>query len=464
MSADRVWRAVAIALCAALPVGFYVIGDVTDAFPGVLTLQASPEGAIARPRAVGEEYERIAGTRLAPTEAASVDAHAAADLQAALDAHAADPVVNGGLAFSVIDAETGTVLAQRDATTARTPASTLKLLTATAALRTLDGTATLPTTTVLDGSTLTLVGGGDMRLTRESFGTLADKAAARVRANGGALVTLALDDTLFGPGINPAWGSNGPAGGWLAPTAALAVDEGWLDGVEFGRKSTDPAMDAASIFTQLLAERGVAVSGPVVRAKAPDIGQRDEIRSAPISDLVAHTLLISDNTTAEVLGRLVAIARGEAPTADGAARAVQAEITELAREKGIPTDGFDLKDTCGLAVDDRVPPVLLAGVAAELDDPSTPPGMRAMLTAVPIAGLSGTLADRFTAAEVAQGRGVVRGKTGYLGGTSTLVGVVARPDGRPVAFSIVVHSFAPADGAKAKAAVDAIATDIVDTL
>lgn len=463
MGGSRIWRAVAVGLCAALPVGFYVIGDATDAFPGVLTLEPASDQEGPRPRALGEDYERPSASALVPPSASAVDSASAADLQARLDAHAADPVVAGNLAFSVIDTGTGEVLAQRDAATARTPASTLKLLTATAALRSLDADATLPTTSVLDGTTLTLVGGGDMRLTEAELGVLADLSAERVRAAGGAPITLALDDTLFGEGVNPAWGANGPAGGWIAPTAALAVDEGWLDGQEYGAKSADPALDAARVFARLLTERGVQVQGDVVRAPAPEGGQRDEIRSEPLSELVAHTLLISDNTTAEVLGRLVAIAHGRPATPDGAAAGVEAETRALAAEQGIATDGLTLKDTCGLAVDNRVPPELLAGVVAELDAPETAPSLRAMLSEVPIAGLTGTLEDRFGAAAVADGRGLVRGKTGYLGGTSTLVGVAALRDGRSVGFSVVVHGFPPAQGAEAKAAVDAVATEIITT-
>lgn len=461
MRSDAIWRAVAIGLCAALPVGFYVVGDITDAFPGVLTTQADQEDATARPRAQGEDYTRPENTPLAPPTADGVEPGAAENLQSRLDAHVAVPVVGGNLAYSVVDVGTGEQIASRDATTARTPASTLKLLTATALLRVADGAETLPTTSVLDDSTLTLVGGGDMRLTEAQLGQLADAAAARVQAAGGGPITLHLDDTLFGPGINPAWGANGPAWGWLAPTAALAVDEGWLDSQEYGAKSQDPALDAANLFVRQLRDRGVDVQGDVVRAEAPAGGQRDEIRSAPLSDLVAHTLLISDNTTAEVLGRLLAIHLGLPATAEGAAQAVQQEITQLAGEKGLPTDGLDLKDTCGLAVDNRVPPELLAGVVADLDAPGTPPALRAMLTEVPISGLSGTLADRFEEPDATAARGLVRGKTGYLGGTSTLVGVASLPSGRTVGFSIVVHGFAPAQGAEAKEAVDGIASELV---
>lgn len=461
MPAPRLWRGVAIAMCALVPVGFYAVGDATDAFPGILTIDSSEPEDSARPRAQGEDYERPEVTPLAPAEDASLSPEEIADLKSRMDSHLDDAVIDGNLAYSVVDAQTQKVIVERDAETARTPASTLKLLTATAALRTVGADTTLPTSTVLSGKTLTLVGGGDMRLTTKSLGSLADQAVASAKEEGTTTVTLALDDTLFGPGINPAWGSNGPSGGWVAPTSALAIEEGWLDDNEYGKKSSDPAMDAAKTFRDQLIKRGLKVKNSTIpRREAPAKGLRDQIHSAPLSDLVAHTLLISDNTTAEVLGRLVAIKQGKPATAAGAAQAVQEQTEQLAEEKGLSTKGLKLVSTCGLAKADRVPPELLAGIVATLDSSSTPAALRAMLTEVPIGGLTGTLADRFTE-EAAAGRGVIRGKTGYLGGTSTLVGVTVLSDGRPVGFSIVVHGFPSSQGDEAKAALDRVAAEMV---
>ena len=50
------WRATAIVMCAAVPVSFYVLGDLMDAFPGVLTVRSAEEGPVAGPRAVAEDW------------------------------------------------------------------------------------------------------------------------------------------------------------------------------------------------------------------------------------------------------------------------------------------------------------------------------------------------------------------------------------------------------------------------
>ena len=52
---------------------------------------------------------------------------------------------------------------------------------------------------------------------------------------------------------------------------------------------------------------------------------------------------------------------------------------------------------------------LLAGVVAELDAAGTSADQRELLSSVPIAGLTGTLEERFTDPEDALGRGLVRG-------------------------------------------------------
>src|SRR5699024_9688098 len=260
------------------------------------------------------------------------------DLASRMAGHADLPVV-GGLAFSVVDATTGTVIAERDSDAALVPASTLKLLTAAAALRHCSGDEVLATRAVVDGGTVTLVGTGDMTLSEEDLSTLAAETAALVREQGTEEVTLALDTSALSGGANPAWGDNGIAGGWVAPTAALAVDGGRLDGEQYGPKSTDPAGDAAELFADLLSAEGITVTGEIGSSAAPEGAPVAEVTSEPIGDLVRHTLVISDNTTAELLAHLVARARGEPTTPQDAAAAVEAEIRDLGLELGVaPAD------------------------------------------------------------------------------------------------------------------------------
>src|SRR5699024_5746639 len=188
-----------------------------------------------------------------------------------------------------------------------------------------------------------------------------------------------------------------------------------------------------------------------------------EVTSAPLEEIVRHTLLISDNTTAELLAHLVAHARGEDTTPAGAAAAVEAEIRELAAEIGVPEDALEtleIHDGSGLSRQTRVPPALLSAVLAEVASGEVPT-LEQILFDVPIAGLSGTLADRFDAAGTEDATGLVRGKTGYLGGAATLAGVTVLPDGRTVGYAIAVHGFDGVDAPAARAAVDAVAAEMV---
>lgn len=460
---DRLWRTTAVVMCAALPVSFYVLGDLMDAFPGVLTVRSAEQDPAAGPRAAAEDWERVdpaeavtpVGTSPAPVDPA--------DLQRRMDSKAELPVVDGGLAFSVVAADDGTVLAERDASSALVPASTLKLLTAAAVLRQYSGDEVLLTRATVQDGTVTLVGEGDMTLTEEELRDLAEQTAALATEQGTSSVSLSLDDSYLAGGANPAWGDNGTAGGWVTPTASLALEEGWLDGEQYGPKSTDPAGDAAARFAELLAEAGLEVTGGITEAAAPEDAPAAEIASEPLSEIVRHTLLISDNTTAELLAHLVALSRGEETTPAGAAAAVEAEIRELGAEIGLGEEdlaGLDLRDGSGLSRDSRVPPALLAAVLARVASGEVPT-LEQILYDVPVAALSGTLADRFGHGDDAVAAGQVRGKTGYLGGAATLAGVTVLPDGRTVGYSIVVHGFDGAEADAARGAVDDVAAEMV---
>lgn len=463
MDSERVWRTTAIVLCAAVPVSFYTLGDIADAFPGVLTTVRVEQGPAAGPRAQAEDWERrdagLPTAEIAPTP----DPALGEDLAARMGAHADLPVVDGRLAFSVVDAETGTEVAARDADAALVPASTLKLLTAAAVLRLYTGDEVLTTRAVVDSGTVTLVGGGDMTLSEDDLRTLATEAAQLAQDQGSTEVTVELDASLISGGHNPAWGDNGTGGGWVAPTAALALDQGWLDDHQYGVKSVDPAGDAARRFAELLGEAGLQVNGEIAAGVAPPDAPSAQVESEPISELVRHMLLISDNTTAELLAHLVALARDEPTTPVAAANAVEAEITELAAELAVPRDtveAMQILDGSGLSRDNRVPPALLSAVLADIASGGVP-RLEQILYDVPIAGLTGTLAERFEGDGTFGARGIVRGKTGYLGGAATLAGVAVLADGRTAGYSIVVHGFDGADAQAARAAVDRVAAELV---
>lgn len=462
-ASDRILRTITIVMCAAVPTSFYVLGDITDAFPGVLTVRSQEQDPAFGPRAVAEDWERVGADEVLPPASSGPATISGADLERRMSAPASLPVVSGGLAFSVVDAETGTVLAQRDADAALVPASTLKLLTATALLRERGGDEVLTTRAAVQDGVVTLIGGGDMTLSDDDLRDLAVQAAALAVQQGTPEVSLALDDSYLVGGPNPAWGNNGREGGWVTPTASLALEEGWLDDEQYGPKSATPARDAAERFAELLEEAGLTVTGELTGGEAPEGAPTAEIHSETLAELVRHTLLISDNTTAELLAHLVARSRGEETTPAGAAAAVEAEIRDLAEEIGVDpaaVGSLEIHDGSGLSRQNRVPPALLSAVLAEVASGEVPV-LEQILFDVPIAGLSGTLAARFEAEGTEDADGLVRGKTGYLGGAATLAGVTVLPDGRTVGYSIAVHGFDGADAVAAREAVDAVAVEMV---
>lgn len=370
--------------------------------------------------------------------------------------------LGGRVGYVVADAATGqTLLARREATPV-TPASTTKLLTAVAALSVLGPYSRLTTSVVAagDAATVTLVAGGDGLVAtgrgdatavvgHAGLADLADDTAAALRTAGRTTVALRLDDTVFdGTRVSPGWGPADLRSGFVAPVAPLAVESGRAVPGRAAQAS-DPALAAANAFAGLLKARGVTVSG-VGRGAAP-AGARTLalVESAQVADVVEHMLDESDNTVAEVLGRLVAARTDRPATFDGAGDAVVAAVGAL----GVPTEGASFSGGSGLARGGVIAPRTLTAtlvLAASKDHPE----LRATLTGLPVAGVTGTLADRYAGQDAAVG--VVRAKTGTLTGASSLAGTVVDADGRLLVFAVVADRVGSTDAART--ALDAVAS------
>ena len=124
--------------------------------------------------------------------------------------------------------------------------------------------------------------------------------------------------------------------------------------------------------------------------------------SPQLSSLVETMLLTSDNDLAESLIRLAAIGRDHPATFEGGTAAVAEVLTEL----GVPTDGLALLDGSGLARGSRIAPETLGALLALAAADGGDPRLRPLVTGLPVAGFSGTLADRFgTASAGREGAG-----------------------------------------------------------
>jgi D-alanyl-D-alanine carboxypeptidase/D-alanyl-D-alanine-endopeptidase (penicillin-binding protein 4) len=340
------------------------------------------------------------------------------------------------------------------------PASTLKLLTTSAALHVLGPEQTFATRVVAEGRhSITLVGGGDPFLADRapkagspadaSLQSLARRTADRLRARGVTRVRLAYDASLFtGPRVNPRWPAGYVTDQVVSPITALWADEGVA--ADGSRRVTDPAATAAADFAAYLTKDGVRVDGaPRDRDAHPGARELARVASVPLSDIVERVLENSDNEGAEVLARQVGLAvTGEGSFAGGV-RAVEQTLRGL----GIDLHGARVYDGSGLSRDDRLDAATLVQVLQLAASPDHPE-LRPVLTGLPVASFTGSLQGRF---EHSTGRGWVRAKTGTLSGTSALAGIATDASGRVLVFAFVSNHIPEVGTLDARAALDHLA-------
>jgi serine-type D-Ala-D-Ala carboxypeptidase/endopeptidase (penicillin-binding protein 4) len=259
----------------------------------------------------------------------------------------------------VTDPATGGVLWERTGGTPLVPGSTGKLLTTAAALLTLNPTDRLVTRVVTgpEPGTVILVGGGDPTLTALPVGkegvypdpSRLTALADAVRTAATTPVRKVLVDTgrYQGPTLQPSWDQADVEGGFVAPVEPLMLDGGRADPTkQDGPRLADPALAAGRALAGLLGANPDAVAEG---SAAPGATALASVTSAPISELVEHTIRTSDNMLAEVLAREVAIARKGAPSFEGVATQTLAALSQT----GFDTAGARMVDGSGLSTDDR---------------------------------------------------------------------------------------------------------------
>ncbi|MGM9335645.1 D-alanyl-D-alanine carboxypeptidase/D-alanyl-D-alanine endopeptidase [Streptomyces murinus] len=354
----------------------------------------------------------------------------------------------------VVDAATGKRLYGVGPDKGLTPASTTKLATAAAALNALGPDHRFTTRTALLGGTreLVLVGGGDPTLTAHakadgwaSLRTLATRTAATLRERGIHKIALSYDTTLYaGPALHPIGVNDN-----LAPVSALVADEGRTDNSTSGpvRRVADPAQDAARKFAGFLKAAGVDTTGPAPAKGAAGAETVASVSSPPLSALVERMLTYSDNDIAEALARQTALASGQPGSFDGGAKAIAGQLRKL----GLPLTGTAFHDGSGLDRDDRLTADLLTAILVKAGTPDHP-GLRPLLTGLPIAHFTGTLSARYADGAA----GLVHAKTGTLTGVNTLAGTVVDQDGRLLAFAFLASG--TTDPMAAQSALDKTAT------
>lgn len=341
-------------------------------------------------------------------------------------------------AYSILDASTGEVLASRNAAQPLIPASNTKTLTAVAVMAAFDGDERFATRVVApDPSSIVVVGGGDPLLRAEpvpegsypapaSLRELAEATAAALTESGTTTVSLGYDASLFtGDGWAPTWPET--YRDQVTPISALWADEGRVDGV----RSRTPALAAAQLFARQLTELGVTVSAEPTAAAAsgPELAR---VESEPVHVLVEQAMLRSNNSFTELLGFQLAARTGHPTTFEGSTAAIAEQLTAL----GLWEDTAHLDDASGLSRTNVFSANLLARANLHL---LRTPRLTAILDGLPVAGVTGTLADRFSDPVSSAARGVARAKTGTLSFVSSLAGTTVTRDGALVVYAVLAN-------------------------
>ncbi|RLQ82819.1 D-alanyl-D-alanine carboxypeptidase/D-alanyl-D-alanine-endopeptidase [Mycetocola zhadangensis] len=369
----------------------------------------------------------------------------------------------GTLQAQVLNAKTGELLFERDPSTASQTASSMKVLTAAAALNVLgpDFRATTKVVAGTEPGTIVLVGGGDLTLTRLPSGQepvytgaahlddLATKAkAAYEAANPGTPITrIVLDSSYFS---GKTWGDTWPATergtGWLSHITALQVDADRANPQVFlSPRGEDPIGRAgtafASYFGNVPTEQGTAPQGAAELAS---------VFSQPLSTLIPQALIPSDNSLAEMIGRHVAIKLGLGNSID----ALAAAIPQGLQAYGIDTSALRTADASGMSRNNAVPPSYFTRLFLKIHAGEGNLGI--IRDGLPVAGQSGTLnySNRFFGAN-AVARGHIRAKSGSISSAYTLTGIIDAADGSSLIFAIYATGNV---GSGARTAIDTLAT------
>ncbi len=322
------------------------------------------------------------------------------------------------------------------------PASTMKILTAIAALDligpdhrfTTELRGVEPDADGVVAGPVVMVGGGDPTLATPRYidylaessrfrttpvtpldgfvDQLVDRGVTRIDGP-----VLGESGRYFEPAYLETWKPNYRSEGQVGPIAALNVNHGFGD-LTPPSPVDDPAGYAARQLEELLVRSSIDVDAG---AAAPagtgdDLPVLAVLESPPLRDIVAAMLTSSDNTVAEMLTREIAIADERAATTPEGVAAIVEVMTEydIDRSAMVPLDGSGLSPearlTCRALLD-------AVEVAPDVVDDGYPD-----------AAESGTLAVRWVGTELA---GIVHAKTGQLNGVVGLAGVLDGTEVRP---------------------------------
>jgi D-alanyl-D-alanine carboxypeptidase/D-alanyl-D-alanine-endopeptidase (penicillin-binding protein 4) len=199
----------------------------------------------------------------------------------------------------------------------------------------------------------------------------------------------------------------------------------------------DPAHYAAWRLKSMLEARGVRVRGAVaarhraagvLTAPLPEAPALARAIPPPLAEDLARINKVSQNLHAELVLRRLGLAAGRGSIEGG-----MTAIASMLERAGVPRTGWDLSDGSGMSTYNRLSP---RAVVALLRWADAQPWGEAWRATFPVAGLDGTLANRFRGSPLERR---LFAKTGTLNATNALSGQMIARSGRTLFFSFFAN-------------------------
>ncbi|MGA9377640.1 MAG: D-alanyl-D-alanine carboxypeptidase/D-alanyl-D-alanine-endopeptidase [Phormidium sp.] len=196
----------------------------------------------------------------------------------------------------------------------------------------------------------------------------------------------------------------------------------------------DPGEHFLHHFKLALIQEGVTVAKSQVINSVEKVNEPELafVESPPLFQLIAETNQSSNNLYAEALLRSLAVENSPSQNQDTTTLGLNLIKTSLVN-LGVDGESFILADGSGLSRRNLVSP---ASVVQTLQAISQLPQGGIYRISLPVAGVSGTLRDRF---KETPAQGIVYAKTGTLTGVVTLSGYVDTVNYERLVFSIMVN-------------------------
>lgn len=389
---------------------------------------------------------------------------------------------NASIGIEILDAEQDKILYSKNSEKCFLPASTMKIFTSFAALKFLGPEYRFKTEIYFNSENLCIKGYGNPELKTTDLLEIADKLIDLGIVN---INNLIYDNSFFDEqGIGNGWVYEHEASAFNARISALSLNENCVEISIRGKNrklypetkfvdvidSTDtknlftvrrklikdknciiikgnpkrkrwcfkknidyPSLYTATVFKEILESKGIKVQGAIIKG-SPDASYiRVYIHfSSPLVHLIYYMNKESSNFYAEQILKAIG---AEITGPPGSSEKGIAGIDELLRDIGIPKEECCIYDGSGLSRYNLVSPgAIIKVLSSALSQWRI---REEFMTTLPLAGVDGTLKNRFRKTEYI---GKVRAKTGTMLSVSSICGYANTLGDNLIIFSIIINN------------------------